>query len=340
MELYLDSANMKEIEEGFKLGFLDGLTTTPTFMQREGVTDIDATIVKLSKMVPVLQIEALGNNAEEVVREAKRQLALGLDPKRTVFKIPVSLEGVRACYMLRKEGLMVNVHLVYTLQQAYMAMHAGANYVCPLVGRLQDQGHDALELINQCVKAADHYGYKTKIMFSSVRHTEHVRNAINLGVHTITMPLKVLKSLTENNFTTLGTSQFIRDTRLMTVRVKEVMGSTNPIVAEDSNLKDAIVKMSGYGFGAITVITSDGNLKGIFTDGDLRRLLQHEGDHILDKKLRELHYGKPITIDANALLNEAVALFRQYQVDTLLVTENERPVGMLDIQDIGVDLVL
>jgi transaldolase len=340
MELYLDSANMKEIEEGFKLGFLDGLTTTPTFMQREGVTDIDATIVKLSKMVPVLQIEALGNNAEEVVREAKRQLALGLDPKRTVFKIPVSLEGVRACYMLRKEGLMVNVHLVYTLQQAYMAMHAGANYVCPLVGRLQDQGHDALELINQCVKAADHYGYKTKIMFSSVRHTEHVRNAINLGVHTITMPLKVLKSLTENNFTTLGTSQFIRDTRLMTVRVKEVMGNTNPIVTEDSNLKDAIVKMSGYGFGAITVITSDGNLKGIFTDGDLRRLLQHEGDHILDKKLNELHYGKPITIDANALLNEAVALFRQYQVDTLLVTENEKPVGMLDIQDIGMDLVL
>ena len=83
MELYLDSANIKEIEEGFKLGFLDGLTTTPTFMQREGITDIDGTIVKLSKIVPVLQIEALGNTAEEVMAEAKRQLDLGLDPKRT-----------------------------------------------------------------------------------------------------------------------------------------------------------------------------------------------------------------------------------------------------------------
>jgi transaldolase len=340
MELYLDSANMNEIEEGFKLGFLDGLTTTPTFMQREGITDIDASIVKLSKMVPVLQIEALGNNAGEVMKEAKRQLALGLDPKRTVFKIPVSLEGVKACYMLRKEGLMVNVHLVYTLQQAYMAMHAGANYVCPLVGRLQDQGHDALDLIAQCVNAVEHYGYATKIMFSSVRHNEHVRNAINLGVHTITMPLKVLKSLTENNFTSLGTSQFIRDTRLMTVRVRDVMGSANPVVPESSNLKDAIIKMSSFGFGAITVVTSAGNLKGIFTDGDLRRLLQHEGEHILDKKLEELHYGKPITIEPGALLNEAVALFRQYQVDTLLVTENEKPVGMLDIQDIGVDLVV
>jgi TalC/MipB family fructose-6-phosphate aldolase len=340
MELYLDSANLKEIEEGFKLGFLDGLTTTPTFMQREGVTDIDGTILKLSKMVPVLQIEALGNNAEEILKEAKRQLDLGLDAKRTVFKIPVSLEGVKACYMLRKDGLMVNVHLVYTLQQAYMAMHAGANYVCPLVGRLQDQGHDALDLIAQCVNAVEHYGYKTKIMFSSVRHNEHVRNAINLGVHTITIPLKVLKSLTENNFTTLGTSQFIRDTRLMTVKVRDVMNTTNPIVPENTTIKDAIVKMSGFGFGAITVIEANGNLKGIFTDGDLRRLLEHEGDHILDKKLKGLHYGKPISVDINALLNDAVALFRQYQVDTLLVTEGEKPVGMLDIQDIGVDLVL
>src|SRR5215218_3750728 len=125
MELYLDSANLKEIEEGFKLGFLDGLTTTPTFMQREGIADIDGTIVELSRIVPVLQIEALGNTAEEVVAEAIRQLKLGLDPKRTVFKIPVSLEGLRACRMLRNQGLMVNVHLVYTLQQAYMAMQAG-----------------------------------------------------------------------------------------------------------------------------------------------------------------------------------------------------------------------
>src|SRR5580698_7287100 len=238
MELYLDSANLKEIEEGFKLGFLDGLTTTPTFMQREGVTDIDGTILKLSKIVPVLQIEALGNTAEEVVKEAHRQLALGLDPKKTVFKIPVSLEGVRACKLLRKEGLLVNVHLVYTLQQAYMAMHAGASYVCPLVGRLQDQGHDALALVEQCVEAVHHYGYDTKIMFSSVRHSEHVRNAINIGVHTITVPLKVMKSLTENNFTQVGTEQFFRDTRMMMVKVKEAIRPINPIVSNEITVRD------------------------------------------------------------------------------------------------------
>ncbi len=334
MELYLDSANLKEIEEGFKLGFLNGLTTTPTFMQREGITDIDGTIVKLSKMVPVLQIEALGNTAEEVVKEAKRQLDLGLDPARTVFKIPVSLEGTRACYLLRKEGLLVNVHLVYTLQQAYMAMHAGATYVCPLVGRLQDQGHDALTLVEQCVNAVYQYGYNTKIMFSSVRHAEHVRNAINIGVHTITVPLKVLKGLTENNFTTVGTEQFLQDTRLMTVRVKEAANAVNPLVQADMNLKDAIVKMTEFGFGAVTVVDSEGNLKGVFTDGDIRRLLQSEGEHILGKKMGDMEYKAPISIDANALLNEAHGIFKKTNVDTLLILENGKPIGMLDIQDL------
>lgn len=334
MELYLDSANLKEIEEGFKLGFLNGLTTTPTFMQREGITDIDGTIVKLSKMVPVLQIEALGNTAEEVVKEAHRQLDLGLDPKRTVFKIPVSLEGVRACNLLRKDGLLVNVHLVYTLQQAYMAMHAGASYVCPLVGRLQDQGHDALALVEQCVDAVENYGYDTKIMFSSVRHAEHVRNAINVGVHTITVPLKVLKGLTENNFTTVGTEQFLMDTRLMTIKVGEAINGVNPIVTADTSLQSAIIKMTEYGFGAVTVTNGDGSVKGVFTDGDIRRLLQSEGEHILGKKMGDMEYKAPISISADALLNEAAGMFKKTNVDTILVTDNDKPIGMLDIQDL------
>lgn len=335
MELYLDSANLKEIEEGFKLGFLNGLTTTPTFMQREGVTDIDGMIVKLSKIVPVLQIEALGNTAEEILDEAKRQLDLGLDPNKTVFKVPVSLEALRACYLLRKNGLLVNVHLVYTLQQAYMAMHSGATYVCPLVGRLQDQGHDALALVKDCVNAVNHYGYNTKIMFSSVRNTEHIRNALAVGAHTITVPLKILKSLTENHFTAIGTEQFIRDTRLMTVRVKEAINNVNPLVQEGTLLKDAIVKMTEYGFGCVTIVNKDGSLKGVFTDGDLRRLLGQDGNHILDKKISDLPFSKtPVSIDANALLNDAVSLIRKTHVDTILVTDEGKPVGMLDIQDI------
>lgn len=337
MELYLDSADLNEIEEAFKLGFLTGLTTTPTFMHRGGVTDVDGLIVKLSKIVPVLQIEALGDTAEEVLAEAKRQLKLGLDPTKTVFKIPVSLEGVRACKLLRNEGLLVNVHLIYTLQQAYMAMQAGATYVCPLVGRLQDQGHDALDLVEQCVFAVEHYGYDTKIMFSSVRNAEHVRNALNIGVHTITVPWKLMKNLTENNFTTLGTDQFIEHTRLMTVKVKDAVSDINPTVTAETPLMDAIVKMTEYGFGAITVVKKDGSLVGVFTDGDLRRKIQAEGRDVLKKNIGDFTYGTPISVDVNALLNDASAIFKKTSVDTILVTDGGKPVGMLDIQDLKTD---
>lgn len=340
MELYLDSADINEIEEAFKLGFLTGLTTTPTFMHRGGVTDIDGLIVKLSKMVPVLQIEALGDTAEEVLAEAQRQLNLGLDARKTVFKIPVSLEGVRACRLLRSEGLLVNVHLIYTLQQAYMAMQAGATYVCPLVGRLQDQGHDALSLVEQCVFAVEHYDYDTKVMFSSVRNAEHVRNALNIGVHTITVPWKVMKQLTENNFTTLGTEQFIEHTRLMTVKVKDALNAVNPVVTVDTPLMDAIVKMTEYGFGAVTIINKDGSLVGVFTDGDLRRKIQAEGRDVLKKSMGDFQYGQPIAVDVNALLNDASALFRKTSVDTILVTDDGKPVGMLDIQDLKADSTL
>ncbi len=335
MELYLDSADLKEIEEAFKLGFLDGLTTTPTFMHRGGVTDVDTLIVKLSKMVPVLQIEALGNTAEEVVKEAHRQLKLGLDPKKTVFKIPVSLEGVRACKLLRDENLLVNVHLVYTLQQAYMAMKAGASYVCPLVGRLQDQGHDALDLVSQCVFAVDHYGYNTKIMFSSVRNAEHIRNAISTGVHTITAPWKIMKGLTDNNLTTLGTEQFIEHTRLVTMRVRDVISPINPIVNINTGLTEALVKMTEYGFGAITLTDNDGNVKGIFTDGDMRRALQKEGQDTLKKRMSDFTYGQPLSVQQNDPLTAANDIFKQKHIDTILVLDGTKPVGMIDIQDLA-----
>jgi transaldolase len=232
MELYLDSADIKEIEEAFQLGFIAGLTTTPTFMHRHGITNIDDTILKLADIVPVLQIEALGKTCREIHKEAHRLLNLGLDTEKTVFKIPVSIEGVRACKLLKDDDVKINIHLVYTLQQAYMAMAAG---------------------------------YHTKIMFSSVRHPEHVRNAINLGVHTCTVPWKVMKLLTENTFTAIGTQQFTEHTKLMTVRVKEAIRAANPAATLDDTVLDSIVKMTESGLGAVPIV-DNGKVVGVFTE--------------------------------------------------------------------------
>ncbi len=334
MELFLDSADFKEIEQAFQLEFLSGLTTTPTFLHSIGISDINEIILKLSTMVPILHIEALGNNALEIYTAAHRLLDLGLTKEKTVFKIPVSFEGIKACRKLINENMKVNVHLVYTVQQAFMAMSAGATYVCPLVGRLQDQGHDAISLIRQCVSIVHNYGYNTKIMFSSVRHPEHVRNALNTGVHAITVPWKVMSQLTENVFTTVGTEQFFTHTKLITLKVKDIIRSDNPTVNMDDDVLAATVKMTESGLGAVTVIDNSGNITGIFTDGDLRRSLKTHGKDILNKKMSEFKFNYPITIDADELINEAVKIIKEKKIDNIVVTHKSRLFGMLDIQDL------
>lgn len=334
MDLYLDSVDFKEIEEALDFGFVRGLTTTPTFMHRHGITDIDGAIVKLSGMVPELQVEALGENVDAIVNEAERILSLDLQ-KEPVFKVPISNVGVKACQRLTGKGHRVNVHLIYTLNQAYMAMAAGAAFICPLAGRLQDQGHDAIKLFEQCVELIDKHGYSSKVMFSSVRHAEHVRQALLAGVHVCTVPFGVMARLCDNTLTTLGTNQFQEHTKLMTAQVKDLTRSHNPICRASETLISAMVAMTESGLGIVSLVDGDGNIAGIFTDGDLRRRLQNDGREILDKTLEEIGYSKnPVTTGAEALLDEAVRLFKEFEVDSIVVVKNSKPVGVLDIQDI------
>ena len=334
MELYLDSVDFKEIEAAFDFGFVKGLTTTPTFMHKHGITDIDAAIVKLSGMVPELQVEALGDSPDSILAEAERLLALPLE-REPVFKVPISNDGVKACHRLVAKGHRVNVHLIYTLNQAYMAMEAGASFICPLAGRMQDQGHDAIQLFEQCVDVIDRYGYDSKVMFSSVRHAEHVRQAMLTGVHVCTMPFSVMKNLCENTLTALGTAQFREHTALMTQRVKDVIRESNPVCQASETLSNAMVKMTESRLGTVTIVDSKGAVAGVFTDGDLRRKLQADGRQILDKSLSAIGFStKPHTIERDALLNEAVKLFKKAEVDSIIVVDGNRPVGVLDVQDL------
>jgi TalC/MipB family fructose-6-phosphate aldolase len=334
MDLYLDSVDFREIEEAFGFGFVKGLTTTPTFMHRHGIKDIDAAIVKLSGMVPELQVEALGDTVDAILAEADRLLALPLE-REPVFKVPISVAGVKACGRLTAKGHRVNVHLIYTLNQAYMAIESGAAFVCPLAGRLQDQGHDAIKLFEQCVEVIDKHGYDARVMFSSVRHPEHVRQALLAGAHVCTVPYSVLVHLCDNSLTTLGAAQFREHTQLMTLRVKDLIRDANPVCESSDTLTSAMVKMTESRLGAVTIVDAQGKVAGVFTDGDLRRRLQKEGRHILDETLGEIGYSKnPVTIGRDALLNEAVKLFKEFEVDTVIVIDGEQPCGVLDIQDV------
>ena len=334
MDLYLDSVDFKEIEQALEFGFIKGLTTTPTFMHRHGITDIDKAIVKLSGMVPELQVEALGDSPDSIIAEANRILSLPLE-REPVFKVPISNEGLIACQRLTKKGHRVNVHLIYTLNQAYMAIEAGAAFVCPLAGRLQDQGHDAIKLYEQCVEVISKHKYQSKVMFSSVRYPEHVRQALLAGVHVCTAPFSVLNRLCENSLTAVGTSQFWEHTQLMTQSVSDVMRPENPVCMISETLTSAMVKMTESRLGAVTLVNSQGDVAGIFTDGDLRRSLQEDGEKILTKTLDEIGFSRnPITIDQDASLEQAVNLFKESQVDSIVVIADNRPSGHLDIQDL------
>ena len=310
-------------------------------MHKNGITDIDGAIIKLSKMVPVLMIEALGETCGEIVDEAHRLLNLGLDKSKTVFKIPVNLDGIKACKILHSEGLRVNVHLVYNIQQAFLALTAGAEYVCVLVGRMQDQGHDALALVKQIVEVIKEYKYNSKVMFSSVRYPEHIKDALTLGAHNITIPWGIMKKLADNHLTKLGTDQFFQHTRLMTIKVQEIISKTiNPIVDTDCIVIDALLKMTDSGMGAVSVVDQNGQLVGIFTDGDLRRKMREIGDKINSAKVGDCMTSNPISLEGNVYLQKAVDIFNAKQVDNIIITEKGQPVGMLDIQDlINLDLI-
>jgi TalC/MipB family fructose-6-phosphate aldolase len=334
MELFLDSIKFNEVQEANELGFLTGLTTTPTFMQREGITDVDSVIIQLSKMTKILMVESLGNNAQEIIKEAERLLSLGLNKDTTVFKIPITLEGAKACKILTDKGLKVNLHLIYTLQQAYVAYCAGATYICPLVGRLQDQGHDALDLVDQCVTAAERYGYKTKVMFSSVRSLEHVRNAINLGAHACTVPWNVLKQLCQNHFTELGIRQFVEHTEMSNIRASDLVKTDEVFLSCNSTVLDALIQMTKSKTGASIIVNDQGNIYRVFTDGDLRRLIEHDQNNLINKKFTELEQNSPISVQLNAPLPEITNLFKTREVDNIVVVDGNKPIGIIDIQDV------
>jgi transaldolase len=334
MELFLDSIKYEEVREANNLGFLTGLTTTPTFMQREGITDFDSAILRLSKMTNILMIESLGDTATEIIKEAERLLGLGLSKETTVFKIPISLEGAKACKILIDNRLRVNLHLIYTIQQAYIAFCAGATYVCPLVGRLQDQGQDALKLIEQCVNAVDKYNYKTKVMFSSVRNIEHVKNALTLGAHACTVPWNVLKQLPQNHFTELGIKQFVEHTEMSTIKASDLVKKDDVFLDSNSTVLDAIIQMTKSKTGACVVINDKKEIYRVFTDGDLRRLIKNGQNNLINKKFVELEPNSPISVELGASLLEITDLFKAKEVDNLVVIDNNKPVGIIDIQDV------
>src|SRR3954447_13665704 len=208
MKIFLDTANLEELKKGAAWGIVDGVTTNPTLIAREG-RPIEEQIAKICEIVDGdISAEVVGTVADEMIREGR---LLAKIHKNVVVKVPLTRDGIRACSTLSKEGIRLNVTLCFTAAQALLAAKAGAYIISPFVGRLDDIGIDGMQLIHDIVQVYQNYGYKTQILAASLRTTNHVIESAKAGADIGTMPFKTLDALFSHPLTDKGLEQFLKD---------------------------------------------------------------------------------------------------------------------------------
>jgi transaldolase len=210
MKLFLDSANLDEIREVAAWGVLDGVTTNPSLCSKESVTFED-NIRAICALTPgPVSAECVSLRAEEIVPEAR---ALAKIAPNVAVKIPVGLEGLKAAKTLDGEGIAVNMTLIFSAGQALLAAKAGARFVSPFIGRLDDVSEDGMALIEEIVLIFENYRYKTEVIVASVRHPRHVIEAARLGADIATVPFGVMEKLVRHPLTDIGVERFLADWR-------------------------------------------------------------------------------------------------------------------------------
>lgn len=210
MKFFIDTANVDEIKKASEWGVIAGVTTNPSLIAKEGRQLIDV-IQEITDIVNgPISAEVIGLKAEEMVREGEEYAKLS---ENIVIKIPMTLEGLKAVKILSQKGIKTNVTLVFSANQALMAARAGATYVSPFVGRLDDIGHDGMILIRDIRQIFSNYGIQTEIIAASVRHPIHVTEAAKAGSDIATIPYKILEQMAKHPLTDLGIEKFIAEDR-------------------------------------------------------------------------------------------------------------------------------
>jgi len=217
MRIFLDTANVEEIREAAKLGVVSGVTTNPSLVAKEKQADLKAVIQEISSIIdgPV-SAEVLSTEPGAMIEEAKE---LSSWSPNVVVKIPVSAKGLEATSVLSKEGIKVNFTLCFSLNQAILGALAGAKYVSLFVGRLDDVGHDGMQLVAEIVEVFELYDFSTEIIAASIRHPLHCVAAAKAGAHIATVPYRVLMQMIQHPLTDVGIDRFAQDWQRVVGRV-------------------------------------------------------------------------------------------------------------------------
>ncbi|GAA3996718.1 fructose-6-phosphate aldolase [Hymenobacter fastidiosus] len=212
MKFFIDTANLQDIQEAVDLGVLDGVTTNPSLMAKEGIKGLDNIMAHYRQICELVEgdvsAEVIAVDFAEIVREG--EMLADLHPN-IVVKVPMTRDGVKAIRYFSEKGIKTNCTLIFSAGQALLAAKAGATYVSPFVGRLDDIGHDGLQLVEQIVQIFSNYGYPTQVLAASVRHIPHLIQCAEIGADVVTCPLSVITGLLKHPLTDSGLATFLAD---------------------------------------------------------------------------------------------------------------------------------
>ena len=209
MKIFLDTANMEEIIKYNKMGLLDGITTNPTLLSKETGMNPQEVMKDIAKLIKGdVSLEVIGLKSDEMIQEGMKLREYG---ENVVVKCPMTGEGLRACAELTSQGIPVNITLVFSANQALLAAKAGAKYVSPFIGRLDDIGQDGMQLIRDIKLIFSNYSVNTQILVASIRHPVHVLEAAKIGADVVTLPPAVLGKMLKHPLTDSGIEAFLAD---------------------------------------------------------------------------------------------------------------------------------
>jgi len=207
MKIFLDTANIEEIRTAHSWGILDGVTTNPSLAAKEG-RPFEDMIKEIGELVDSVSAEVVSTKAEDMIKEGLKNSKIH---KNVYVKIPIGTEGLKAISALSKKGVRINCTLIFSANQALLAAKAGAAYVSPFIGRIDDTGHDGMQVVRDIRQIFDNYDIKTQLLAASIRHPIHVLEAAKAGADIATMPFKVLEMMTKHPLTDKGMQQFLDD---------------------------------------------------------------------------------------------------------------------------------
>lgn len=209
MKFFIDTANLDEIREANELGLIDGVTTNPSLVAKEGAVDFKEHIAAICEMVKGdVSAEVTALDTDGMLREGRELAKIA---SNVVVKCPLTLDGLKATRIFREEGTKVNVTLCFSAAQALLAAKAGATYISPFIGRLDDIGQNGMQLIQDIVQIYGNYGYETEVLAASIRHPMHIVDCALVGADVVTVPLKVIQQLVKHPLTDKGLEGFLSD---------------------------------------------------------------------------------------------------------------------------------